>query len=163
VSVRLVPSDRVRARNWRWHQLNRARRSRPRRSPRTIWLVDDDPGFRDLTAHVAREASIAVFNLSAEAFAAQPRLPLPDGAMLDGVVLSRAESERFLIGVPRIVICTGLEYAELRARWTHHPHVRVLLKPFQLGDLEAALRWLAGDDEELGWQSRPPSSPSPRP
>lgn len=120
-------------------------------------------GFRDLTAHVAREASIAVFNLSAEAFAAQPRLPLPDGAMLDGVVLSRAESERFLIGVPRIVICTGLEYAELRARWTHHPHVRLLLKPFQLGDLEAALRWLAGDDEELGWQSQPGISPSSGP
>lgn len=132
--------------------------SRPLRSPRTIWLVDDDPAFRDLTADVARDASIAVINLSAEAFAAQPRVPLPDGAMLDGVVLSRDESERFLIGVPRIVICTGLEYAELRARWTHHPHVRVLLKPFQLGDLDAALRWLAGGDEEAGWQAQPRQS-----
>jgi len=78
--------------------------------------------------------------------------------MLDGVVLSREESERFLLRVPRIVICTGLEYAELRARWTHHPHVRVLLKPFQLGDLDAALRWLAGGDEEAGWQAQPRQS-----
>ena len=131
------------------------RGSRPPDTPRTIWLVDDDPGFRELTAAVAREASIAVVNLSAESFAAQVGLPLPDGAMLDGVVLSLEESERFLIGVPRIVICTGLEYAELRASWTHHPHVRVLLKPFQLGDLDCALRWLAGGDEDAGWQAQP--------
>lgn len=131
----------------------------PLPAPRTVWLVDDDPGFRDLTAEVAREASIAVMNLSAEAFAAQPRVPLPDGAMLDGVVLSHSESERFLTGVSRIVICTGLEYAQLRARWTQHPHVRVLLKPFQLDDLDAALRWLAGGDEEIGWQAQPRRSP----
>lgn len=138
--------------------MNQRHRSRPRRAPRTIWLVDDDPAFRDLTAEVAREAAIAVVNLSAEAFVARPRLPLPDGAMLDGVVLSREDSERFLIGVPRIVICTGLEYAALRARWTRHPHVRVLLKPFQLGDLDAALRWLAGSDEKAGWQAQPRQS-----
>ena len=139
---------------WRWSEVDHRTGGQPQHAP-TIWLVDDDPAFRDLTAAVADEASIAVVNLTAEAFAAQVRLPLPDGAMLDGVVLSREESERFLIGVPRIVICTGLGYAELRARWTHHPHVRVLLKPFQLGDLEAALRWLAGGHEEAGWQSRP--------
>jgi len=156
LSVRPQPNGLPRS--WRWNRVRQHTRGWPPRSPRTIWLVDDDPAFRDLTADVAREASIAVVNLSAEAFVTELRLPLPDGAMLDGVVLSREESERFLIGVPRIVICTGLEYAELGARWTHHPHVRVLLKPFQLGDLDAALRWLAGGDEEAGWQAQPRQS-----
>lgn len=153
MSVR--PGTHGQARGWQGRHADEERGPRLERSPRTIWLVDDDPAFRNLTAEVAQDASIAVVNLSAEAFLAQPRVPLPDGAMLDGVVLSREESERFLSGVSRIVICTGLEYAQLQALWTEHPHVRVLLKPFQLVDLDAALQWLAGSDEGTGWHAKP--------
>lgn len=81
---------------------------------------------------------------------------MPDGIMLDGAVLSTADAERMLAGIPRIVICTGREYASIAARWTHHPHVRVLRKPMALADFELAIRWIAGGDGGSSW---PPPEP----
>lgn len=123
------------------------------RRPKTIWLVDDDASFRDLTSDLAMDADIAVVGLSMAEFAAQPRVPLPQGAMLDGVALSLAEVERYLAGIPRIVICTAHRYAEIAEPWTRHANVRVLLKPFHIQDFDKALRWLAGGDEEPDWQA----------
>lgn len=125
--------------------------------PKTIWLVDDDAGFRELTSELALDAEIAVVSLSTDDLAAQ-RLPLPDGAMLDGVVLSNQETERYLASIPRIVICTGHQYAEIAERWTQHQHVRVLLKPFGIKEFDKALRWLAGRAEEPDWQAQPPAA-----
>ena len=127
-------------------------------TPKTIWLVDDDASFRELTSELALDAEIAVLSLSTDQFAAQPRLPLPDGAMLDGVVLSRQETERYLAGIPRIVICTGHNYADIAERRTQHGHVRVLPKPFGIKEFDKALRWLAGRPEEADWQAQPPLS-----
>ncbi len=127
-------------------------------TPKTIWLVDDDSSFRELASELALDAEIAVVSLSTDQFAAQPRLPLPDGAMLDGVVLSNQETERYLASIPRIVICTGHQYAEIAERWTQHEHVRVLLKPFGIKEFDKALRWLAGRAEEPDWQAQPPAN-----
>ncbi len=52
--------------------------------PKTIWLVDDDAGFRALTSELALDVEIAVGSLSTDDPAAQ-RLPLADAAMLVGL------------------------------------------------------------------------------
>ena len=126
------------------------------RPERTVWMVDDDRSFRDLSEAVALDADIAVVNLSTEELLERRRTTLPDGAMLDGVVLAGPDAERYLEGIPRIVICTGREYLEIAERWTAHPHVRVLLKPMNLVAFQDAIRWLAGADDGSSW-------PTPRP
>ena len=72
--------------------------------------------------------------------------------MLDGSFLDAADAEEMLTGIPRIVICTGREYTRIATKWSHHPNVRVLLKPMELGDYELAIRWMAGADDN---SSRP--------
>jgi glucan biosynthesis protein len=69
-----------------------------------------------------------------------------------------ADAEVMLEGIPRIVICTGRQYAAISERWTRHPHVRVLLKPMSLEAFEAAVRWLAGAANDSSWVSPQPSA-----
>ena len=126
------------------------------RPERVVWMVDDDLSFRDLSSEVALDADIAVVNMSTADLEERRKINLPDGAMLDGVVLTGLDAERYLEGIPRIVICTGREYLEIAERWTAHPHVRVLLKPMGLEAFEDAIRWLAGADDGSSW-------PTPRP
>ena len=126
------------------------------RAERVVWMVDDDLSFRDLSSEVALDADIAVVNMSTADLEERRKVNLPDGAMLDGVVLTGLDAERYLEGIPRIVICTGREYLEIAERWTAHPHVRVLLKPMELEAFEDAIRWLAGADDGSSW-------PTPRP
>jgi FixJ family two-component response regulator len=126
------------------------------RNERVVWMVDDDRSFRDLSEAVALDADIAVVNLSTDELIERRKTRLPDGAMLDGVVLAGPDAERYLEGIPRIVICTGREYVEIAERWTAHPHVRVLLKPMSLVAFQDAIRWLAGADDGSSW-------PTPRP
>ena len=83
---------------------------------------------------------------------------MPDGIMLDGAVLSTTDAEKMLTGIPRIVICTGREYASIADNWTHHPHVRVLRKPMALEDFELAIRWMAGDDDSSSWPTPEPDA-----
>jgi hypothetical protein len=126
------------------------------RTERVVWMVDDDMSFRDLSSAVALDADIAVVNMSTHELIELRRTKLPDGAMLDGIVLAGPDAERYLEGIPRIVICTGREYMEIAERWTAHPHVRVLLKPMSLVAFQDAIRWLAGADDSSSW-------PTPRP
>jgi CheY-like chemotaxis protein len=121
-----------------------------------VWMVDDDVRFRELSADAALDAHIAVVNMSAIELIERRGAELPDGAMLDGVVLTEPDAERYLDGIPRIVICTARDYGEIAARWTAHPHVRVLLKPMGLEEFQAAIRWLAGADDSSSWPSPPP-------
>lgn len=130
------------------------------RAERVVWMVDDDLSFRDLSSEVALDAEIAVVNMSTAELEEHRKVSLPDGAMLDGVVLTGPEADRYLEGIPRIVICTGREYLEIAERWTAHPHVRVLLKPMALEAFEDAIRWLAGAADDSSW---PSPRPSPKP
>ena len=122
-----------------------------------IWMVDDDRSFREMSDAIAIEAEIAVVTMGIEELAIRRKThDLPSGLMLDGSVLTTAKAETMLEGVPRIVICTGREYASIAEGWTHHPHVRVLLKPMQLDAFENAVRWLAGATDDASWPTAPP-------
>jgi hypothetical protein len=59
-------------------------------------------------------------------------------------ILTGPQADELLLGIPRIVICTGRDYKEIAERWTVHPHVRLLLKPMALDAFQDAIRWLAG-------------------
>lgn len=128
--------------------------------PREIWMVDDDQGFRDLSSAAALDAGIDVVNISTQELIKRRGDALPDGAMLDGAILSGPQADEMLLGIPRIVICTGRDYMEIAQRWTVHPHVRVLLKPMGLDAFQDAIRWLAGGDDNSSW---PTPRPTPRP
>ncbi len=123
---------------------------------RVIWMVDDDESFRDLSSAVAGDARIKVVNMSADDLIERRGDALPDGAMLDGSILTGPQADAMLEGIPRIVICTGREYKEIAERWTAHPHVRVLLKPMGIDAFQDAIRWLAGADDGSSWPTPEP-------
>ena len=126
-------------------------------SPPVIWMVDDDRSFRDMSDAIAIEAEVAVMTMGIDELAIRRKThDLPEGIMLDGSALT-ADAEVMLEGIPRIVICTARQYAAIAERWTHHPHVRVLLKPMSLEAFEAAVRWLAGAANDSSWVSPQPS------
>jgi hypothetical protein len=124
--------------------------------PRVIWMVDDDESFRDLSSAAALDAGIDVVNISTRELVKRHGDALPDGAMLDGAILTGPQADEMLLGIQRIVVCTGRDYEEIAQRWTVHPHVRVLLKPMGLDAFQDAIRWLAGADDNSSW-------PTPRP
>lgn len=78
--------------------------------------------------------------------------------MLDGAILSGPQADEMLLGIPRIVVCTGRDYTEIAERWTVHPHVRVLLKPMGLDAFQDAIRCLAGANDSRSW-----ATPKPEP
>lgn len=127
---------------------------------RVVWMVDDDLSFRELSAAVALDAHINVVNLSADQLIERRGDELPDGAMLDGSVLTGPQADEMLSGIPRIVICTAREYSNIAERWSGHPNVRVLLKPMGLDAFEDAIRWLAGAEDSSSWPTPPPKPPS---
>ncbi|MDQ3688634.1 MAG: hypothetical protein M3406_01085 [Chloroflexota bacterium] len=126
---------------------------------RVVWMVDDDPAFRELSAAVALDAHIEVVNLSADQLIERRGGEMPDGAMLDGSLLTGIQADEMLSGIPRLVICTARDYRDIEARWSGHPHVRVLLKPMELDAFGDAIRWLAGAEDSSSW---PTPSPKPR-
>lgn len=83
---------------------------------RVIWMVDDDEGFRGLSGAVALDAGINVVSMSSVELIERRGAALPDGAMLDGTVLTGPQADDLLRGIPRIVICTGREYKEIAER-----------------------------------------------
>ena len=124
---------------------------------RVVWMVDDERSFRDLSDQVAIESDIAVVTMGIEELAVRRKThDLPDGIMLDGSVLTAADAGELLVDIPRIVICTGREYASIAENWSHHSHVRVLLKPMALGDFELAIRWMAGAEDSSSWPTPDP-------
>ena len=127
-------------------------------SPSVIWMVDDDRSFRDMSDAIAIEAEVAVVTMGIEELAVRRKThDLPDGIMLDGSALT-ADAEEMLEDIPRIVICTGREYAAIAERWTRHDHVRVLLKPMELEAFELAVRWLAGAEDDSSWRTPEPEA-----
>ena len=124
---------------------------------RVVWMVDDDRTFREMSDQVAIEADIAVVTMGVDELAIRRRThDLPAGIMLDGSVLSTTDAEHMLTGIPRIVICTGREYASIAENWARHAHVRVLLKPMELDQFEGAIRWMAGADDGSSWPTPEP-------
>jgi hypothetical protein len=120
-------------------------------------MVDDDRSFRDLSDEVAVEAEVAVLTMGVDELAVRRTTHnLPDGIMLDGS-LTAPDAPAMLEGIPRIVICTGRQYASIARHWTAHPHVRVLLKPMHIEEFERAVRWLAGSADDSSWPTPAPA------
>ena len=49
-----------------------------------------------------------------------------------------------MLGLPRLLICTGMLLASMPMKIMSGPGVAVLAKPFCVEDLEAAVEWLRG-------------------
>ena len=126
---------------------------------KVVWTVDDSRTFRDLSDQVALEAHVAITTMGIEELAIRRTThDLPDGIMLDGMVLQTPGAELMLGGIPRIVICTGREYASIATKWAESPNVRILLKPMSLEKFELAIQWLAGADDSSSWPTPEPVS-----
>ena len=120
-------------------------------------MVDDDQSFRDLSSAAALDAGIDVVSITTEELVKRRGDALPDGAMLDGAILTGPQADAMLLGIPRIVVCTGRDYMEIAQRWTVHPHVRVLLKPMGVDAFQDAIRWLAGAEDSSSWPTPKPT------
>jgi len=122
----------------------------------SIWLVDDNEPFREVAQSIAGDAGIRLLCLTPDQLAAEETTDLPQGAFLDGAVLN-SSAARYLVNIPRLVICTARDFGEISELWTGHANVRVLLKPFDLEEFDGALRWLAGGENVTPWEDTGPA------
>jgi hypothetical protein len=108
-----------------------------------VWVSDREPGVRELFSELLPEAEI----LAPEELAARSALgQRPDALVIDGTQLMELPARRrtAILGLPRVLICTGMLLASMPMRIVRGPNVAVLAKPFCMEDLEAALDWLGG-------------------
>jgi hypothetical protein len=125
---------------------------------KVVWTVDDSRTFRDLSDQVAVEADVAIITMGIEELALRRTThDLPDGIMLDGSALDTSNAEQMLAGVPRIVICTARNYANISTGWEQSSNVRILLKPMNLQKFESAILWLAGAEDSASWPTPHPN------
>ena len=128
-----------------------------------VWVSDREPGVRDLFAELLPEAEV----LTPDELGARTALgQRPDALVIDGTQLMElpAARRRSLLGLPRVLICTGMMLASLPMKIVRGPNVAVLAKPFCVEDLEAALDWLRGTPTAIppGAETMPPMLPRPR-
>lgn len=143
-----------------------------RHMPDRVWVSDREPGVRELLGELLPEAEVV------SPVELQQRLDAgmrPDALIVDGTQLLElpARQRRAVLGLPRVLICTGISLASLPMSLISGPGVAVLAKPFCVEDLEAAVEWLRGtrvDDEpavpngavpRAGAARRRPQSPMP--
>ena len=108
-----------------------------------VWVSDREAGVRELFSELMPEAEI----LRPEEFDARAALgQRPDALVIDGTQLMELPPRRrtAILGLPRVLICTGMLLASMPMRIVRGPNVAVLAKPFCIEDLEAALDWLRG-------------------
>lgn len=107
----------------------------------TIWVSDREPGIRLLFGELIPEALV----LTPEALVERLRAgDEPDALVVDGTQLLElpAARRRRLLGLPRVLICTGVPLTSLPMHLIAGPGVAVLAKPFCVDDLESAIAWL---------------------
>lgn len=108
-----------------------------------VWVTDREPAVRDLLHEAVPEAeSISPAELQDRLAAGR----VPDAIVIDGTQLLElpARQRRTVLGLPRVLICTGLSLPSLPMSLISGPAVAVLAKPFCVEDLEAAVEWLRG-------------------
>lgn len=118
-----------------------------------VWVTDREPGVRVLFGELLPEAeTLTPDELSARLALGQR----PDAIVIDGTQLLELapRHRRTLLGLPRVLVCTGLSLASLPMDLVSGPGVAVLAKPFCVEDLEAALEWVRGEPAAL-----PPDHP----
>lgn len=108
-----------------------------------LWISDREPGVRQLFAELVPEAEV----LTPDELEARLSLgQRPDGLVVDGTQLLEMPANRraSLLGLPRLLICTGVLLASMPMNLISGPGVAVLAKPFCVDDLESAAEWLRG-------------------
>ena len=119
-----------------------------------LWVSDREPGIRQLFAELLPEAEVlAPDDLLARLSLGQR----PDALIIDGTQLLELPDARrsSLLGLPRLLICTGILLASMPTNLIAGPSVAVLAKPFCVEDLEAAVEWLRGVPGSLPAPSAP--------
>ena len=137
--------------------------------PDRVWVSDREPGIRELLGEQLPEADVIS---PAELQSRLAAGTVPDALIVDGTQLLElpARQRRVVLGLPRVLICTGISLPSLPMSLISGPGVAILAKPFCVEDLEAAIEWLRGtrgddppvpDSPNLGAGSaqRPPQSP----
>ncbi len=108
-----------------------------------LWVSDREPAVRQLFAELLPEAEVlAPDDLLARLLLGQH----PDALIIDGTQLLELPPPRRteLLGLPRLLVCTGMLLASVPPELISGPGVAVLAKPFCVEDLEAAVEWLRG-------------------
>ena len=108
-----------------------------------VWVTDREPGVRELLHELVPEAEpISPAELQERLAAGRS----PDAIVIDGTQLLELppKQRRAVLGLPRVLICTGLSLPSLPMSLISGPAVAVLAKPFCVEDLEAAVEWLRG-------------------
>ena len=119
-----------------------------------LWISDREPGIRRLFGEQLPEGDV----LDPAELATRVSLgQRPDALVIDGTQLlelaPRLRAE--LLGLPRVLVCTGMLLASLPANLVSGPNIAVLAKPFCLEDLEAAVAWVR-DSAAPATPFRPP-------
>lgn len=108
-----------------------------------VWVSDREPGVRELLGELLPEAeTVSPAELQSRLAAGTQ----PDALVIDGTQLLElpARQRRAVLGLPRVLICTGMSLGSLPMSLISGPGVAVLAKPFCVEDLEAAVEWLRG-------------------
>jgi hypothetical protein len=134
-----------------------------------IWVSDREPAVRELIGELLPESEVLAPD---ELQARLGDAVMPDALVIDGTQLLSlpARLRRVVLGLPRVLICTGLSLTSLPMSLVSGPAVVVLAKPFCVEDLEAAVEWLRGTRDGgagladaailgSGGGARPPQSP----
>jgi hypothetical protein len=114
-----------------------------------IWVSDREAAIRELIGELLPESEI----VSPEEL--QSRLSggdTPGALVIDGTQLLELppRQRRTVLGLPRVLICTGIPLASLPMSLISGPGVAVLAKPFCVEDLEVAVEWLRGTRDARG-------------
>ncbi len=107
----------------------------------TIWVTDREPGIRLLFGELLPEALLLDPDQLIRRLQANER---PDALVIDGTQLLELPSRQraALLGLPRLLVCTGLSLPSIPISLVVGPGVSVLAKPFCVEDLEVAVEWL---------------------
>jgi hypothetical protein len=119
-----------------------------------LWVTDREPGVRQLFAELLPDAEVLTPDELRARLALGQR---PDGLVIDGTQLLELipTIRDDLLGLSRMLICTGLPLASLPLRFVSRPTVAALAKPFCVDDLDAAAEWVRGGFDPS------PRTPSP--
>ena len=119
-----------------------------------LWVSDRERGILDLFSELLPEAeALAPDELETRLGVGQR----PDAMIIDGTQLLElpARARTTILGLPRVLICTGRLLASLPTTLISSPGVAMLAKPFCIEDLEAAVEWLRGGPGDLPAPSVP--------
>ena len=106
-----------------------------------LWLSDADVGIRELYAELAPACLLLSDDDLLVRLDAGER---PSGLVVDALTLQRMPPDMLavVLALPRVAVCTGRAADVTDLVGPESAHLRLLAKPFSLGEFESLLRWL---------------------